>query len=76
MPEFVVIKDLVKTYYLYKKPVPVLKGINLTINRGDMISILGVSGVGKSTFLQVLGTLDRPTSGKIYLRGKHKGTTY
>jgi len=44
---------------------PVLKGINLDISQGGILAIVGASGVGKSTFLHILGTLDRPTSGRI-----------
>ena len=43
----------------------VLRGVDLTIRRGEMVSIVGQSGVGKSTLLQILGTLDRPTGGKL-----------
>jgi len=71
MHDFLIIDNLVKTYYLGKKSIPVLKGIDLKLSRGDMVSIMGVSGVGKSTFLQVAGTLDRPTSGKIILKGSN-----
>jgi lipoprotein-releasing system ATP-binding protein len=44
----------------------VLKGIDLSINEGEMVSIVGASGVGKSTLLYILGALDRPTSGKVF----------
>ena len=70
MSEFIEIKNLEKTYYMDKTPIPVLKGITISFSRGDMASIMGVSGVGKSTFLQLIGTLDRPTSGSVYLEGK------
>jgi len=46
--------------------IPVLDGIDLDIRTGEMLSIVGASGVGKSTFLHILGALDRPTSGKVY----------
>ncbi len=48
----------------------VLKGIDLTIAKGEMLGIIGASGAGKSTLLQILGALDKPTSGKVLFRGK------
>ena len=48
----------------------VLKGVDLTFSQGDKAAIVGASGVGKTTFLHVLGTLDRPTSGKVLYEGK------
>ena len=53
-----------------RDPVPVLKGISLTVNRGDSIAIVGPSGSGKSTLLNILGSLDSPTSGRIQLDGQ------
>lgn len=47
----------------------VLKGIDLTINRGEVVSIVGPSGAGKTTLLQILGTLDRPDSGQVLFDG-------
>ena len=47
----------------------VLKGIDLTINKGEIISIVGPSGAGKTTLLQIIGTLDTPDSGKLYING-------
>ena len=47
----------------------VLKGIDLTINRGEVVSIVGPSGAGKTTLLQIMGTLDKPDSGRIMLSG-------
>ncbi|PLX23790.1 MAG: lipoprotein-releasing system ATP-binding protein LolD [Marinilabiliales bacterium] len=49
----------------------VLKGINLEINKGEIISIVGPSGAGKTTFLQILGTLSRPNSGKILFEDRN-----
>lgn len=59
------IRGMSKSYYLNESHIPVLKNINLTINRGDLISLTGPSGVGKSTFLHVVGTLDSPSEGII-----------
>jgi lipoprotein-releasing system ATP-binding protein len=51
------------------KELPILKGIHLEIARGEMLTIVGASGVGKSTFLHILGTLERPTTGQILFDG-------
>jgi lipoprotein-releasing system ATP-binding protein len=51
------------------KELPVLKGIHLEIPRGEMLTIVGASGVGKSTFLHILGTLERPSTGQILFDG-------
>lgn len=60
-------KDLHKEFPTRSGPIPVLRGIDLTMHRGDAIAIMGPSGSGKSTFLHILGTLDRPTSGTVRL---------
>lgn len=54
-------KDIHKSY----GPLEVLKGIDLSINQGEIVSIVGASGAGKTTLLQIIGTLDKPTSGSI-----------
>ena len=51
----------------------VLKGVNLTIGKGEVISIVGSSGAGKTTLLQLIGTLDKPTSGTIRFNGEDLG---
>ena len=51
----------------------VLKGVSLTVNKGEVISIVGPSGAGKTTLLQLIGTLDKPTSGKILFNGEYTG---
>ena len=53
-----------------RDPVPVLKGISLTVRRGDSVAIVGPSGSGKSTLLNILGSLDSPTRGSIRLDGE------
>ena len=64
------IKNLHKAYYLEGKRIDVLRGVNLTIEGGEMLSLIGASGVGKSTFLHVVGTLDAATAGSISFDGK------
>lgn len=67
MPPIVRIENLVKNYYMGTVTVNVLKGLNLRFDEGDFIALMGPSGSGKSTLLNVLGCLDRPTSGHYYL---------
>jgi putative ABC transport system ATP-binding protein len=69
MAAVIEIKDLVKDYKLGQLPVHVLKGISFEIERGDFVSIMGASGSGKSTLMNILGCLDRPTSGTYRLDG-------
>lgn len=69
-------KELIQVQQLYKcfgngaKRVEVLKGIDLTFLQSEKAAIVGASGVGKTTLLHILGTLDRPTSGKVLYQGK------
>jgi lipoprotein-releasing system ATP-binding protein len=65
----VVTKNLVKQYPAASGALEVLKGINLEIYAGEIIAIVGASGVGKSTLLNILGALDRPTSGEVEIDG-------
>ncbi|MDR1952028.1 MAG: ABC transporter permease [Elusimicrobiota bacterium] len=63
------LKNLKKTYHLEKTEVPVLHGINLEIEQGEFVMIMGASGSGKSTLLNILGLLDKPSSGSFKLVG-------
>ncbi|MDR2426528.1 MAG: ABC transporter permease [Endomicrobium sp.] len=63
------LKDLKKTYHLEKLDVPVLHGINLEISQGEFVVIMGPSGSGKSTLLNILGLLDKPSSGSFKIAG-------
>ena len=67
------LKDITKTYFLEELSVPVLKGISLEINQGDYVALMGASGSGKSTLMNILGCLDRPTSGDYLLEGEELG---
>ena len=70
MKEFIQVQNLFKSYGNGSKRVEVLKGADLTFSRGEKAAIVGASGVGKTTLLHILGTLDRPTSGKVLYEGK------
>jgi putative ABC transport system ATP-binding protein len=62
--------DVRKSYMMGKSPLQVLKGVNIDIQRGEFVSIMGPSGSGKSTMMNLIGLLDRPTSGEIEINGK------
>ena len=67
---FLELKNIYKSYYLDKEEFPVLKGINLQFDRGEFVSILGESGGGKSTLMNIIGGLDRNFEGEVLVSGK------
>jgi putative ABC transport system ATP-binding protein len=69
VPALIDVRDLHKTYLLGEIVVNALQGVTLTIDRGSFVAIMGESGSGKSTLLNLLGCLDRPTSGRYLLDG-------
>lgn len=64
------VRDVFKSYFLGHEEVPILKGVNFTVHKGEFLAIVGPSGSGKSTLMNLLGCLDRPTSGLISVNGQ------
>lgn len=62
--------DVMKSFRTEAGDLKVLKGIDLSIRKGEMLGVIGASGAGKSTLLQILGALDKPTSGKVLFKGR------
>src|SRR5690606_20424742 len=69
-PPLVSVEHVYKDFRLGTRVLSVLRGVNLTLRRGEMVSIVGASGAGKSTLLHCLGTLDLPTRGEIIFEGE------
>ena len=70
MSTVISVKNLVKTYVVGEVQVRALRGINLDVERGEFIAVSGTSGSGKSTFMHIVGCLDKPTSGAYFLDGQ------
>jgi len=68
--DLIELKDIHKTYFLGEVPVPVLRGITLSIAHGEFVALMGASGSGKSTLMNLLGCLDQASSGEYWLDGK------
>jgi ABC-type lipoprotein export system ATPase subunit len=68
--DLIELKNICKTYHIGQLDVEVLKGISLAVRSGEFVSVMGSSGSGKSTLMNILGCLDRPTSGNYLLGGQ------
>ena len=68
--EILKVEDLVKTYGKGENQVNAVDHISFSIEKGEFVAIVGASGSGKSTLLHLLGGVDRPTSGKVFIDGK------
>lgn len=73
MSDLIRVENVHKIYRMGDVEVPALRGVNAIIERGEFVAIMGASGSGKSTFMNLLGCLDRPTSGKYFLEGEEVG---
>jgi putative ABC transport system ATP-binding protein len=74
MSDLIRVEEVHKTYRMGDVEVPALRGINLTIAHGEFVAVMGSSGSGKSTFMNILGCLDRPSAGRYFLEGQEVGS--
>ena len=72
-PRQIVARDLIKTYRLGGSTIAALQGINVEVSRGEYLAVTGASGSGKSTFMNLVGALDTPTSGSLKIEGRELG---
>jgi len=73
-PTIIRLEHLYKSYFLGKEEIPVLKDINLKVQKNEYVALMGPSGSGKSTLMNILGCLDQPTSGKYFLNDRDVST--
>ncbi len=68
--EILRVENICKTYEMDNAPVYALSDVSFTVDKGEFVAIIGASGSGKSTLLHILGGVDRPTSGKVFVDGQ------
>ncbi len=69
MTAFLSLREVFKSYFLNEQRIDVLRGLSLDVEKGELVSLVGASGSGKSTFLHVVGTLDQPAAGTMHFKG-------
>src|SRR6202012_4158773 len=69
-PPIIELSNIQKSYFMGRQPLPVLKGVSLSIFKNEYVALMGPSGSGKSTLMNILGCLDTPTAGKYVLNGQ------